>query len=57
VRPGSLGVLYEMMQQQAALKGYVDVFRWTALLAFFCAGAVWLFRKPMKHSATPPGMH
>ncbi len=25
---------------------YVDVFRWTAVLAFFCAAAVWLFKKP-----------
>ena len=29
-----------MMQQQSALKAYVDVFRWTALLAFFCARRV-----------------
>ena len=56
-RPGSLGMLYGLMQQQAALKAYVDVFRWTALLAFFCAGAVWLFKKPMKHTALPPGVH
>src|SRR4051812_15443075 len=33
-RPGSLGMLYGFLQQQAALKAYVDVFRWTALLAF-----------------------
>jgi hypothetical protein len=36
---------------------YVDVFRWTALLAFFCAGAVWLFKKPLKLSKAPEGMH
>jgi hypothetical protein len=35
----------------------VDIFRWTALLAFFCAGAVWLFKKPVKHAAAPPGVH
>ncbi len=56
-RPGSLGLLYGMLEQQAALKAYVDVFRWTALLAFFCAGAVWLFRKPPRHAAPPPGVH
>jgi DHA2 family multidrug resistance protein len=56
-RPGSLGLMYGLLQQQAALKSYVDVFRWTALLAFFCAGAVWLFRKPPKNAAPPPGVH
>jgi len=45
------------MQQQSALMAYVDVFRWTALLAFFCAGATWLFKKPKKHAAPPQGMH
>ncbi|HUY95853.1 MAG TPA: DHA2 family efflux MFS transporter permease subunit [Terracidiphilus sp.] len=56
-RPGALGLLYGLMQQQAALRAYVDVFRWTALLAFFCAGAVWLFRKPPEHAEAPAGTH
>lgn len=56
-RPGAMGVMYGMLQRQAALRAYVDVFRWTALLAFFCAIAVWLFRKPPKHAAPPPGAH
>ncbi len=56
-RPGSFGLIYGLMEQQAALKAYVDVFRWTALLAFFCAGAVWLFKKPVKHAKPPLGMH
>ncbi len=56
-RPGAYGLLYKMMQQQSALKAYVDVFRWTALLAFFCAAAVWLFRKPEKHTPPPSGIH
>jgi DHA2 family multidrug resistance protein len=56
-RPGALGLFYGRMQQQAVLMAYVDVFRWTALLAFFCAGAVWLFRKPKKGAAPPPGAH
>ena len=55
-RPGSYGLLYGLMQQQSALKAYVEVFRWTALLAFFCAAAVWLFKKPIKHTAAP-GLH
>ena len=46
-----------LMKQQSALLAYVDIFRWTALLAFFCAGAVWLFKKPEKHVTPPPGVH
>jgi DHA2 family multidrug resistance protein len=56
-RPGSMGLLYGLMQQQSALMAYVDVFRWTALLALFCAAAAWLFKKPTKHAAPPPGAH
>ncbi|MFP5209148.1 MAG: DHA2 family efflux MFS transporter permease subunit [Acidobacteriota bacterium] len=56
-RPGSYGLLYGQMQQQSALLAYVDVFRWTALLAFFCAAATWLFKKPPKHGSLPPGVH
>ncbi len=56
-RPGSLGLMYGLLQRQSALLAYIDVFRWTALLAFFCAGAVWLFGKPPKHAAPPPGAH
>jgi DHA2 family multidrug resistance protein len=56
-RPGSMGFIYSMMEQQSALMAYVDVFRWTALLAFFCAGAVWLFKKPIKPGGPPQGMH
>jgi hypothetical protein len=56
-RSGTMGLLYGLMEQQALLKSYVDVFRWTALLAFFCAAASWLFKKPKKNAAPPPGMH
>jgi len=56
-RPGAFGMMYGLMMQQSALMSYVDVFRWTALLAFFCAGATWLFKKPAKHMAPPPGAH
>jgi DHA2 family multidrug resistance protein len=49
--------MYGLLQQQAALLAYVDVFRWTALLALFCAAATWLFQKPSKHAAPPPGVH
>jgi DHA2 family multidrug resistance protein len=56
-RPGAMGLMYGMMERQSALMAYVDVFRWTALLAFFCAAAAWLFKKPTKHAAPPPGVH
>src|SRR5579863_6564028 len=56
-RPGSMGLLYGLLEQQSALLAYVDVFRWTALLAFFCAGAVWLFGKPARHAKMAEGMH
>jgi DHA2 family multidrug resistance protein len=55
--PGSMGLIYGLMERQSALMAYVDVFRWTALLAFFCAAAAWLFKKPPKSAAPPPGAH
>jgi MFS transporter, DHA2 family, multidrug resistance protein len=56
-RPGSLALMYGLLQRQSALLAYIDIFRWTAMLAFFCAGAVWLFGKPPEHAAPPPGVH
>ncbi len=56
-RAGSMDMIYNLMKQQSALLSYVDVFRWTALLAFFCAAAVWLFKKQEGHAAPPPGAH
>ncbi len=56
-RPGAYGLLYRLMLQQAAQLAYIDVFRWTALLALFCAAATWLFKKPPAHTAPPPGAH
>ncbi len=55
--PGSFGLIYGLMQQQAAMLAYVDVFRWTAVLALICAVATWMFKKPQKHAAPPPGSH
>ena len=54
---GAMGLLYGLMEQQSALMAYVDVFRWTALLAFLCAGLAWMFKKPAKRVAPPPGAH
>ncbi|MGC9158684.1 MAG: MDR family MFS transporter [Terracidiphilus sp.] len=54
---GALHLIYRLMRQQTSLLSYVDVFRWTALLAFFCAAAVWLFRKQGGQATPPPGVH
>jgi len=56
-RPGAYGLLYGQLLQQSAQLAYVDVFRWTAVLALFCAAATWLFKKPQKHVKAPPGAH
>jgi hypothetical protein len=56
-RPGAMGLVYGLMEQQSALMAYTDIFRWTALLAFFCAAMAWLFKKPIKHAELPPGVH
>jgi DHA2 family multidrug resistance protein len=56
-RPGSFGLLYRLMQQQAGLLAYIDVFRWTAVLALICAACAWFFKKPPDHTAPPPGAH
>ena len=56
-RPGSFGLLYGLMQQQSALLAYVDVFRWTAILALICAAATWMFKKPINHDSPPPDLH
>jgi len=56
-RPGAFGLIYGQLIQQASLLAYVDVFRWTAVLALFCACATWLFGKPPKHMKAPPGAH
>ena len=56
-RPGAFGLVYQLMGQQSALLAYIDIFRWTALLSFLCAGIVWLFKKPPRHAAMPEGIH
>jgi DHA2 family multidrug resistance protein len=33
------------LERQAMLWSFVDVFRWTALIAFAAGGLVWLFRR------------
>jgi MFS transporter, DHA2 family, multidrug resistance protein len=55
--PGSMELIYQQLLRQSALLAYVDVFRWTALLAFICAAAVWLFGKQPVHGKAPVGMH
>lgn len=56
-RPGAFGVIYGQVIQQAMQLAYIDVFRWTAVLAVICAILSWLFEKPPEHLMAPPGMH
>lgn len=44
-QPAALGTMYMHLQRQALLWAFVDVFRWTALVAFAAACMVWLFRR------------
>jgi DHA2 family multidrug resistance protein len=41
----ALGLTYRQLEQQAMLLSFVDIFRWTALVAFASAIVVWLFHK------------
>jgi DHA2 family multidrug resistance protein len=43
--PAALAILYDQLQRQAMLWAFVDVFRWTALIAFAAGGMVWLFQR------------
>jgi DHA2 family multidrug resistance protein len=44
-QPAALAALYMQLQRQALVWSFVDVFRWTALVAFTAAGLAWLFRR------------
>jgi DHA2 family multidrug resistance protein len=41
----AMGLVYRQLEQQAMLLSFIDVFRWTALVAFACAIVGWLFHK------------
>jgi MFS transporter, DHA2 family, multidrug resistance protein len=53
---GAQGEMYRQMNQQALLWAFVDVFRWTALLAFLAAILVWLFQN-VKVKKGAPALH
>lgn len=55
--PASMAMIYRLLLQQSSLLAYVDIFRWTAFLAFICAAAVWLFGNQPVHGKAPVGMH
>jgi len=44
-KPAAIAALYGQLQQQALLWAFVDVFRWTALVAVLAACLVWFFRR------------
>jgi DHA2 family multidrug resistance protein len=43
--PLALAALYRLLQQQALLLSFIDIFRWSALIAGIAAILGWLFRK------------
>jgi DHA2 family multidrug resistance protein len=49
-QPAALAAMYMQLQRQALLWGFVDIFRWTALVAFSAGCMVWLFRR-VSHQA------
>ncbi len=54
--PAALAAMYLQLQRQALLWAFIDVFRWTALFAFFAAALTWLFQKvnhPKEDSVVP----
>ncbi len=48
-RPGAMALIYRNLERQAMLLSFMDVFRWTALVAFASAVMVWLFHKVTHH--------
>jgi len=56
-RAGAYGEIYMMILQQARLKAFVDIFQWTALIAFLCAALVWLFHKVDPHKPPTASAH
>jgi len=48
--------LYQQLAQQSSYWAFIDVFRWLSLLAIFCIGAVWFFKK-VKPGKPPAGVH
>lgn len=44
-QPAALAAMYLQIQRQAALWAFVDIFRWTALVAFVAGGLAWMFRR------------
>ena len=44
-QPAAIAAMYMQIERQAMLWSFVDVFRWTALIAFAAGGMVWLFRR------------
>jgi MFS transporter, DHA2 family, multidrug resistance protein len=48
-RSAALGLIYRNLERQALLLSFIDVLRWTAVVAFASAVMVWLFQK-MTHS-------
>ena len=49
-QPAALAILYMQLQRQALLWGFVDIFRWVALVSFSAVAVSWLLRR-ISHQA------
>jgi DHA2 family multidrug resistance protein len=56
-QPAAMAAMYMQLQRQAMLWGFVDVFRWTALVAFAAGCMVWLFRRTSHQADGSVKMH
>jgi DHA2 family multidrug resistance protein len=53
----ALAAIYRLLQQQARLLSFVDVFRWCALVTVFCAALSWIFRRVAHPEHHEPNLH
>ncbi len=49
-QPAALAVMYMQLQRQALLWGFIDIFRWVALVSFSAVGVSWFLRR-ISHQA------
>src|SRR5690606_6393323 len=54
--PGSMGLLYGMVQQQAGLLSYLDAFNLLGWVCLGCLPLVLLLERP-RHGAAPAAVH
>ena len=56
-QPAALAAMYLQMERQSMLWSFVDIFRWTALVAFAAGVMAWLFRRMSAHADGSVQLH